>query len=78
MNACWPGTPTFSDVPASSGFYDWIEEFVDQGFTAGCGGGKYCPGNPVTRGQMAVFLSKAFALYVGMAKSEPNPNTKTK
>lgn len=32
------------------------------GITAGCGGGNYCPNNPVTRGQMAVFLAKALGL----------------
>lgn len=32
------------------------------GITAGCGTG-YCPDNPVTRGQMAVFLTKALGLY---------------
>ena len=28
--------------------------------TTGCGGNNFCPGNPVTRGQMAVFLAKTF------------------
>jgi len=26
-------------------------------FPSGCGGGNYCPSDPVTRGQMAVFIS---------------------
>ena len=30
-----------------------------EGITGGCGGGYYCPGNPVTRDQMAVFLLRA-------------------
>ena len=30
-----------------------------EGITGGCGGGNYCPDNPVTRAQMAVFLLKA-------------------
>jgi hypothetical protein len=51
-----PGTPTFGDVPSGSGYYDWVEEYVAQGFTAGCGGGNYCPNDAVTREQMAVFL----------------------
>jgi hypothetical protein len=55
-------TATFSDVPCSSGFAPWIEELVKRGITAGCGSGMYCPGNPVTRGQMAVFLSSTFGL----------------
>jgi hypothetical protein len=56
--------PTFSDVPCSSPFAKWIEELVDRGITSGCGGGKYCPTNPVTRAQMAVFLSSMFGLPV--------------
>ncbi len=55
-------TPTFNDVPCSSPFSRWIEELVRRGITAGCGGGNYCPTTPVTRGQMAVFLTTTFAL----------------
>ncbi len=55
-----PATGTvFSDVPAGSFAADWIEELFHEGITAGCGGGNYCPGSPVTRQQMAVFLLKA-------------------
>ncbi len=52
----------FADVPCPSLFADWIEDLVDRGITAGCGGGNYCPANPVSRDQMAVFLSKTFGL----------------
>jgi predicted outer membrane repeat protein len=55
-------SPSFSDVPCSSGFARWIEELVRRGITAGCGGGNYCPASPVTRGQMAVFLVATFSL----------------
>jgi hypothetical protein len=55
-------SPTFSDVPCSSGFAPWIEELVTRGITAGCGGGLYCPLLEVTRGQMAVFLTVTFGL----------------
>jgi len=54
--------PPFADVPCSNGFAIWIQELVHRGITAGCGGGDYCPGDPVTRGQMAVFLATTFAL----------------
>ncbi len=54
-----PATGTaFPDVPASNPFAPWIEELVREGITAGCGSGLYCPDNPVTRQQMAVFLLK--------------------
>lgn len=39
-----------------------IQELVVRGITAGCGPGHYCPNDPVNRGQMAVFLSRMFAL----------------
>jgi hypothetical protein len=55
-------TPTFTDVPCSSGYARWIEELVRRGITAGCGGGMYCPLDAVSRGQMAVFLTETFGL----------------
>jgi CSLREA domain-containing protein len=48
----------FADVVCPSAFADWIEQLAAEGITAGCGGGNYCPGNPVRRDQMAVFLLK--------------------
>ena len=50
---------SFLDVPSSNPFYPFIENLIHNGITGGCGGGNYCPGNPVTRAQMAVFLLKA-------------------
>ncbi len=50
----------FGDVPCPSLFADWIEQLFHENITAGCGGGDYCPGNPNTRGQMAVFIVKTF------------------
>jgi len=46
----------FSDVPVGSFAAAFIEALAASGVTAGCGGGKYCPADPVTRAQMAVFL----------------------
>ncbi|HET8645927.1 MAG TPA: FG-GAP-like repeat-containing protein, partial [Vicinamibacteria bacterium] len=56
------GTPVFADVPASSPFCRWIEELVRRGVVTGCGGGLYCPLDPVTREQMGVFISVTFGL----------------
>ena len=56
--ACVPGVP-FADITCTTGFDPWIEQFGVDGITAGCGGGNYCPGTPVTRDQMAVFIEKA-------------------
>jgi hypothetical protein len=55
-------TASFTDVPCSSNFAPWIYELVARGITGGCGSGIYCPGDPATRGQMAVFLVKTFSL----------------
>jgi hypothetical protein len=55
-------TPVFTDMPCSSGFARWVNELVQRGITAGCGGGNYCGSNPVTRGQMAVLLVATFNL----------------
>jgi hypothetical protein len=52
----------FGDVACPSQFADWIEQLFTEGVTGGCGGGNYCPANPNTRGQMAVFLVKTFGL----------------
>lgn len=55
-----PPAPTgiFLDVPTDHPFAAWIEDLSLRGITNGCGGGNYCPSNPVTRGQMAVLLLK--------------------
>ena len=58
-----PSTPTFGDVPASDGAFPFIEALAASGITAGCTGGHYCPDAPLTRRQMAVFLSKALGLH---------------
>jgi hypothetical protein len=51
-------TQVFDDVPCSSPFAPWINELSARGVTAGCGPTSYCPTNPTTRQQMAVFLLK--------------------
>ncbi len=58
-----PGAATFNDVPTNHPFFQFIEALAASGITGGCGNGNYCPDNPVTRGQMAVFLAKALGLH---------------
>ena len=58
-----PGTATFTDVPTTHLFYQYVEALAAAGITSGCGGGNFCPDAAVTRGQMAVFLSKALGLH---------------
>jgi len=63
--ACYappPCTGVFADVPCPSQFADWIEQLAAENVTGGCGNGDYCPLANNTRGQMAVFIAKAFYL----------------
>jgi hypothetical protein len=55
-----PATGLFSDVASDAPFSRWIEELALEGITLGCGGGAYCPGSSVTRGEMAAFIRKTF------------------
>jgi hypothetical protein len=57
-----PATQRFLDVPSTNPFYRFIDRMAVLGITGGCGGGNYCPADPVTREQMSVFLSVAFGL----------------
>jgi S-layer homology domain len=64
----------FADVPCPATvdfpYSDWVEELYAEAITAGClpapPGGKpsFCPGTPNTRGEMAVFIVKAFGLLL--------------
>ena len=49
----------FLDVPLENGFHEFVDAVARHGVTAGCGQGIFCPGTPVNRAQMAVFLLKA-------------------
>ena len=62
--ACNPASPPFQDVPATSPFCPFIQELSVRGITGGCAPGFYCPDASISRGQMAVFLSRTFALPV--------------
>src|SRR5687767_12987306 len=57
-----PATASFADVPVGSSLHRF-EALAASGVTGGCGGGNYCPNDPLTRGQMAVFLSAALGLH---------------
>jgi hypothetical protein len=46
----------FTDVPANAFGAKHIELLANLGISTGCGGGKFCPNDTVTRDSMAVFL----------------------
>ncbi len=56
----------FGDLGNSSEIAaDAIAWMADQGITTGCGNASFCPKDPVTRAQMAVFLARALELTDG-------------
>ncbi len=55
------GGDRFSDDDNSE-FEATIESLAAAGITSGCAEGLFCPDDPVTRGQMAAFLTAAFDL----------------
>jgi hypothetical protein len=56
---------SFTDVPADHPFYTDITWLAAERITKGCNppaNDQYCPDDPVTRGQMAAFLTRALTL----------------
>ncbi len=51
--------PTFSDVPRTHWAFRYIEAAAAAGITQGCGGGKFCPSDEVTRAQAASMIQRA-------------------
>ncbi|MCK8602294.1 S-layer homology domain-containing protein [Desulfoferrobacter suflitae] len=49
---------TFTDVPSDYWAAGYIDKIYQAGITQGCGGGRFCPEDYVTRAQMAKFLLK--------------------
>lgn len=50
--------PGFKDVGPNHRFRDEIHTLAALGITKGCGDGKFCPAEGITRGQMAAFLAR--------------------
>jgi hypothetical protein len=48
-------TPYFTDVPVSHPYFAYVQKMKELGITTGCTSYTYCPDDPVTNGQMAVF-----------------------
>jgi hypothetical protein len=52
----FPAAAFFTDAPSTHPFFPYIQLMRQRGITTGCTAATYCPGDPVTRGQMAVFI----------------------
>ena len=52
-------------IVGRGGFANWVENLYEDNVTGGCATDplRYCPLASITRGQMAVFLTKAFQLH---------------
>lgn len=52
----------FADVPSGLWFTPWTERLYELGITSGCAAepARYCPTEPVIRGEMAAFLHRTF------------------
>lgn len=64
FNPPTPASQRFADVPPSHIFYAFIDRMAVRGITLGCGQDAqgnpiYCPGNVVSREQMAAFMIRA-------------------
>jgi hypothetical protein len=59
-----PAVASFNDVPTTHPYFRFIEALKDSGITGGCSvtPPMFCPNNPITRGEMAVFLAAALGL----------------
>ncbi|MBL8233913.1 MAG: SBBP repeat-containing protein [Bryobacterales bacterium] len=73
-NFTHPAAPYFGDVPGTHPQYRHIQKMRELGITSGCTATNYCPDEPVTRAQMALFLVRA-RLAVGAGQSFPFPTT---
>lgn len=58
-----PGVATFTDVPTGHLFFQFVEALAASGISVGYADGRFGVDDPVTRGQMAVFLAKALGLH---------------
>jgi hypothetical protein len=63
---------SFADVPRSQPFYKKIETLLHNGITSGCSPTQYCPGQKISRGQIATFTAKGLA---GSAANIPASGT---
>jgi YD repeat-containing protein len=72
-----PASQRFNDVATNHANYKYIDQMAMLGITAGTGNNNYSPTDPVTRAQMAAFITKAFDAPVDYAAARVNPYNRT-
>ncbi len=58
-----PAQAAFTDVPTNHPFFQFVEALRAAGITGGYPDGRFGVNDPISRGQMAVFLSTALGLH---------------
>jgi hypothetical protein len=58
-NFTYDTIPYFGDVPSEHWAFRFVQKMSELGITSGCSQTTYCPGDYVTRAQMAVFIVRA-------------------
>lgn len=75
LAACWPiytpPVPTFSDVPSTNPFYQYIETAYERGVISGYADATFRPFNNITRGQVSKVIYRA--ILEGPACAVPTP-----
>lgn len=68
-----PNTSSFTDVDVNHWARPSIEAILDAGITTGCGQNppRFCPGDQVTRGQLATFVVRGLGWDPATAPTEP-------
>lgn len=70
----FPSVPYFVDVPPEHPQFAHIQKLREIGVTNGCSATEFCPGQDVTRGQMAAFIIRA-KLRIRAGQSFTHPTT---
>lgn len=61
-------TPVATPTPAPNQFAAFVSWAANNGITAGCGNGNFCPDQPVTRAQMTAFLWNFYHKFIDSTK----------
>jgi hypothetical protein len=74
MQAGWPIVQIFEDVPPADPYFDYVSLMSSYGITVGCQSSPplYCPSQPVTRAEMAVFIVRGLNLATGTSLTYPS------
>ena len=66
-----PARESSTTCPARASSRTTSRRLYNEGVTAGCGNDNFCPHQPISNGQMAVFIAKAFGIPVLLPPPPP-------